>query len=75
MGNQQNSLSTMEHGRVEIGTEILLCIGREFGKRIDWLLTGKVRQKQMRRAMLERLQARRDRRTNLGTKLQSQEDL
>ena len=38
--NQQNSLSTMEHGKVEIGAEILLRIGREFGKSIEWLLTG-----------------------------------
>jgi hypothetical protein len=30
----------MEHGKVEIGAEILLCIGREFGKSIEWLLTG-----------------------------------
>jgi hypothetical protein len=38
--NQQNSLSTMEHGKVEIGAEILLRISREFGKSIEWLLTG-----------------------------------
>jgi len=38
--NQPNSLSTMEHGKVEIGAEILLRIGREFGKSIEWLLTG-----------------------------------
>ena len=34
--NQRNSLSTMEHGKVEIGTEILLRISREFGKSIEW---------------------------------------
>lgn len=30
----------MEHGRFEIGAEILLNISREFGKSIEWLLTG-----------------------------------
>jgi hypothetical protein len=30
----------MEHGNVEIGALILLRIGREFGKSIEWLLTG-----------------------------------
>jgi hypothetical protein len=30
----------MEPGKVEIGAEILLRIGREFGKSIEWLLTG-----------------------------------
>jgi hypothetical protein len=33
-------LSTMEHGKVEIGVEILLRISREFGKSIEWLLAG-----------------------------------
>ena len=27
----------MEHGKVEIGAEILLRISREFGKSIEWL--------------------------------------
>ena len=36
----QNYLSTMEHGKVEIGAEILLRISREFGKSLEWLLTG-----------------------------------
>jgi hypothetical protein len=30
--NQPNYLSTMEPGKVEIGAEILLRIGREFGR-------------------------------------------
>jgi hypothetical protein len=30
----------MEPGKVEIGAEILLRISREFGKSIEWLLTG-----------------------------------
>jgi hypothetical protein len=38
--NQQNSLSTMEHGKVEIGADILLRIRRRFGKSIEWPLTG-----------------------------------
>jgi hypothetical protein len=29
----------MERGRVEIGAEILLRIGWEFGKSLEWLLT------------------------------------
>ena len=40
VGVSQNYLSTMEHGKVEIGAEILLTISREFGKSIEWLLTG-----------------------------------
>ena len=36
----QNYLSTMEHGKVEIGAVILLRISREFGKSLEWLLTG-----------------------------------
>jgi len=32
IGISQNSLSAMEHGKVEIGAEILLRIVREFGK-------------------------------------------
>jgi hypothetical protein len=35
-----NALSTMEHGKIEIGAEILLRISREFGKTIEWLLAG-----------------------------------
>jgi hypothetical protein len=30
----------MEHGKLEIGVEILLRMGREFGKSIEWLPTG-----------------------------------
>jgi hypothetical protein len=33
----------MEHGTVEIGAEILLRIGREFAKSVEWLLTGERR--------------------------------
>ena len=41
MGVSQSYLSMMERGRVEIGAEILLRISREFGKSMEWLLTGK----------------------------------
>ena len=30
----------MEHGETEMGAGILLKISREFGKSIEWLLTG-----------------------------------
>ena len=40
IGVSQNYLSTMEHGKVQIGAEILLRISREFEKSIEWLLTG-----------------------------------
>ena len=41
IGVSQSYLSTAEHGHVEIGAEILLAISREFGKSLEWLLTGK----------------------------------
>jgi transcriptional regulator with XRE-family HTH domain len=40
IGVSQNYLSTMEHGKVQIGAEIVLRISREFGKSLEWLLTG-----------------------------------
>jgi transcriptional regulator with XRE-family HTH domain len=40
IGISQNYLSAMERGKVQIGSEILLRIRREFGKSIEWLLTG-----------------------------------
>jgi transcriptional regulator with XRE-family HTH domain len=40
IGISQNYLSAMERGNVQIGSEILLRIRREFGKSIEWLLTG-----------------------------------
>ncbi len=36
----QSYLSAVEHGRNEIGAEVLLAISREFGKSLEWLLTG-----------------------------------
>ena len=40
IGISQNYLSTIEHGNVQIGSEILLKMSREFGKSMEWLLTG-----------------------------------
>jgi len=41
IGVSQSYLSAIEHGRNEAGAEVLLAISREFGKSIEWLLTGK----------------------------------
>jgi transcriptional regulator with XRE-family HTH domain len=43
IGVSQNHLSTVERGKVEIGAEILLRIGLEFDKSLEWLLTGEYR--------------------------------
>ena len=43
IGISQNYLSTVEHGKVEVGAEILLRIAREFGRTMEWLLTGQDR--------------------------------
>jgi transcriptional regulator with XRE-family HTH domain len=40
IGVSQGYMSTVEHGQGEIGAEVLLAISREFGKSIEWLLTG-----------------------------------
>jgi transcriptional regulator with XRE-family HTH domain len=40
VGVSQSYLSTVEHGRVEVGAEVLLSVSREFGKSLEWLLTG-----------------------------------
>ncbi len=40
IGVSQGHLSYIERGEKEIGAEILLRISREFGKSIEWLLTG-----------------------------------
>jgi transcriptional regulator with XRE-family HTH domain len=42
-GISQNYLSTVEHGKVEVGAEILLRIARDFGRTMEWLLTGEDR--------------------------------
>ena len=36
----QTYVSDMEHGKVEVGAEILLRIAHEFGRTMEWLLTG-----------------------------------
>jgi transcriptional regulator with XRE-family HTH domain len=41
IGVSQSYLSAVERGKGEIGAEVLLAISREFGKSIEWLLTGK----------------------------------
>lgn len=41
IGVSQPYLSSMERGEGEIGAAILLRISQEFGKSIEWLLTGK----------------------------------
>jgi len=43
VGITQSYLSLVEHGRVEIGAQILLSVSEEFGKSIEWLLTGSER--------------------------------
>lgn len=43
VGISQAYLSNVERGNVEVGAEILLRIGHEFGRTIEWLLTGEDR--------------------------------
>lgn len=43
IGISQNYLSVVERGKVEVGAEILLRIAREFGRTMEWLLTGEER--------------------------------
>lgn len=40
IGVSQGYLSSIEHGKKEVSAEILLRISREFGRSVDWLLTG-----------------------------------
>jgi transcriptional regulator with XRE-family HTH domain len=40
IGVSQSYLSAVEHGRNEIGAEVLLAISQEFDKSLEWLLTG-----------------------------------
>jgi transcriptional regulator with XRE-family HTH domain len=40
IGASQGFISSIERGEKEIGAAILLKISREFGKSIEWLLTG-----------------------------------
>jgi len=40
IGITQGHLSALERGDNEPGASVLLAISREFGKSVDWLLTG-----------------------------------
>ena len=40
IGVSQGYFSLLERGEVEGGAAILLAISREFGKSVDWILTG-----------------------------------
>jgi transcriptional regulator with XRE-family HTH domain len=40
IGIAQSYLSALERGEKEPGASVLLAISKEFGKSIDWLLTG-----------------------------------
>jgi transcriptional regulator with XRE-family HTH domain len=42
LGVAQSHLSALEHGETQPCATVLLAIKREFGKSIDWLLTGEV---------------------------------
>ena len=41
IGVSQAYLSMIERGQGEIGPVVLLALSQEFGKSIEWLLTGK----------------------------------
>lgn len=40
IGVTQSYLSALEHGEKEPGSAVLLAISKEFGRSVDWLLTG-----------------------------------
>ena len=40
IGVTQGHLSVLERGEAQAGADVLLAISREFGKSIEWLLTG-----------------------------------
>ena len=40
IGISQTYLSDVEHGKFEVGAEIVIRIAREFGRSMEWLLTG-----------------------------------
>src|SRR5437667_1483323 len=45
LSKSQSHLSALEHGQKEPGAAVLLAISREFGKSVDWILTGHVPKK------------------------------
>jgi transcriptional regulator with XRE-family HTH domain len=42
VGVTQSYLSALERGEKEPGAAVLLAISQEFGKSVDWLLTGQI---------------------------------
>ena len=42
IGVTQRYLSALEHGEKEPGSAVLLAISTEFGRSVDWLLTGQI---------------------------------
>jgi transcriptional regulator with XRE-family HTH domain len=46
----QSYLSALERGKKEPGAAVLLAISREFGKSVDWLLTGQRHVEQKKQA-------------------------
>jgi transcriptional regulator with XRE-family HTH domain len=50
IGVTQGHLSALERGEKEAGAAVLLAISQEFGKSVDWLLTGKTHIEPRRRA-------------------------
>ena len=42
IGVSQGYLSALENGEKEPGAAVLLAIKKEFGKSVDWLLTGEM---------------------------------
>ena len=43
IGVSQGYLSALENGEKEPGAAVLLAIKKEFGKSVDWLLTGETK--------------------------------
>jgi transcriptional regulator with XRE-family HTH domain len=43
IGVTQGYLSALENGEKEPGSAVLLAIRQEFGKSVDWLLTGEAK--------------------------------
>jgi transcriptional regulator with XRE-family HTH domain len=43
VGITQSHLSALEHGDNEPGASVLVAISEEFGKSVDWILTGNER--------------------------------
>jgi transcriptional regulator with XRE-family HTH domain len=50
IGVTQGHLSSLERGDKEAGAAVLMAISREFGKSVDWLLTGKAHVEPKKRA-------------------------